>query len=387
VNRLPRLALPLAAACLALVLIGWVLATLIWSGAAGRGHHGSSSASSRSLAQSRRLATSPLPALPSVDRSAMLPIAPATAREINDAVPFASIRIGPARPFAFSGSPLDRERALTCLATAAWYEAGADAEGQAAVAQVVLNRLRHPAFPKTVCGVVFQGSERETGCQFTFTCDGAMNRPPTPGGWKLARSVAEKALEGGVDAAVGTATHYHTDWVVPYWSSSLDKIARVHTHLFYRWRGPWGRAGAFVGRYAGNVGQWSAAFLDKPTAPAGRARPGIEGVSKDELKGNTIRLVSDDRTEVGLELNPLASPGSYGVVAYAICRNKPSCKVVGWIRPEQIPFALPAALPSRGPTDVSFLFVRDRKLGNDRVLWNCTQIRRPDASQCMPGTG
>ena len=103
--------------------------------------------------------------------------------------------------------------------------------------QTVLNRVRHPAFPATVCGVVFQGSERSTGCQFTFTCDGALARQPSAAAWARARALAEQALDGAVDERVGNATHYHTDWVVPYWRTSLDKIAQVETHIFDRWRG------------------------------------------------------------------------------------------------------------------------------------------------------
>jgi hypothetical protein len=93
--------------------------------------------------------------------------------------------------------------------------------------------------------VVFQGSERATGCQFTFTCDGALHRAPAASLWARARRVAEEALGGNVYAPVGWATHYHTNWVVPYWSSSLVKLANVGTHIFYRWEGGWGRAPAF----------------------------------------------------------------------------------------------------------------------------------------------
>ena len=112
-------------------------------------------------------------------------------------------------------------------ASGRWYQHHYEArdDGQAAVAQVVLNRLRHPLFPKTVCGVVFQGSQKTTGCQFTFTCDGAMLRyTPAAAGWSRARDIARLALNGSVYAPVGHATHYHTDWVVPYWSASLEKI-------------------------------------------------------------------------------------------------------------------------------------------------------------------
>jgi hypothetical protein len=173
------------------------------------------------------------------------------ARAFNATVPFADGPISPARTFVYVGSHDDRERALTCLASAAWYEAGDDKTGEAAVAQVVLNRVRHPAFPKTICGVVFEGASRRTGCQFTFTCDGSLRRTPSPEAWRRAREIADRALSGYVFKTIGNATHYHTDWVVPYWSDTLDKLAAVDSHLFYRWRGGWGRAAAFTQRPGG----------------------------------------------------------------------------------------------------------------------------------------
>jgi hypothetical protein len=116
---------------------------------------------------------------------------------------------------------------------------------------VVLNRMRHPAFPKTVCGVVFQGADRKTGCQFTFTCDGALARKPDEAAWARARKVAEAALSGFVMKKVGNATHYHADYVAPYWSPTLVKVAVVGQHIFYRWTGGAGLPPAFGGRYGG----------------------------------------------------------------------------------------------------------------------------------------
>jgi spore germination cell wall hydrolase CwlJ-like protein len=176
-----------------------------------------------------------------------LEIAPQDAVAINAAVPVSTLPNPAARPFAVSfATPADRLRALECLTAAVYYEAAVESTaGQQAVAQVVLNRVRHPAYPRTVCGVVFQGSERTTGCQFTFTCDGALRRTPSAAGWARARRVAEEALAGKVYAPVGWATHYHTNWVVPYWSSSLVKLASVGTHLFFRWEGGWGKPAAF----------------------------------------------------------------------------------------------------------------------------------------------
>ncbi|HEX2764626.1 MAG TPA: cell wall hydrolase [Allosphingosinicella sp.] len=174
-------------------------------------------------------------------------IAPQDALQINAAVPISTLPNPAARPFAARfATPADRLRAVECLTAAVYYESAIEPlDGQRAVAQVVLNRVRHPAFPKTVCGVVFQGAERTTGCQFTFTCDGSIHRTPAASLWGRARKVAEGALAGKVYAPVGWATHYHTNWVVPYWSSSLVKLANVGTHIFYRWEGGWGRPPAF----------------------------------------------------------------------------------------------------------------------------------------------
>ncbi|HYG27968.1 MAG TPA: cell wall hydrolase, partial [Caulobacteraceae bacterium] len=115
---------------------------------------------------------------------------------------------GPAaRPFR-SGAQSD----LDCLTEAVYYEArGEGAAGQAAVAQVVLNRVRHPSFPKSVCAVVYQG------CQFSFACDGSTRRARERGAWNRAREVASKALAGAVAANVGNATHFHTVHVAPQW--------------------------------------------------------------------------------------------------------------------------------------------------------------------------
>ncbi|TFI57352.1 cell wall hydrolase [Sphingomonas parva] len=174
-------------------------------------------------------------------------VAPEDAKAINAAVPISDLPNPAARAFkARFSSDLDRLRATECLTAAIYYEAATEPlDGQRAVAQVVLNRVRHPAYPRSVCGVVFQGSERATGCQFTFTCDGAIRRTPMASLWARARQVAEEALAGKVYAPVGWATHYHTNWVVPYWSSSLTKLANVGTHIFYRWEGGWGRPPAF----------------------------------------------------------------------------------------------------------------------------------------------
>jgi hypothetical protein len=133
-----------------------------------------------------------------------------------------------------------------------WYEAASENEaGQRAVAQVVLNRVAHPSWPASVCGVVFQGSERRTGCQFTFTCDGSLARRPSGTSWARAQRIAEEALSGSVYAPVGHATHYHTLWVNPYWAGTLDHVGTIGAHRFYRLRGGAGEWAAFTMAYAG----------------------------------------------------------------------------------------------------------------------------------------
>lgn len=174
-------------------------------------------------------------------RAGVAPLTMAEARISNAAVPIEARRRVPARPYRFPGGPAARAQAVDCLATAALYEAGDDLRGQRAVIQVILNRARTPGFPKTICGVVYQGYARTTGCQFSFTCDGSVQRRTIYDGWPAARRAARRALAGHVFAAVGGATHYHTDWMVPYWRDSLTKVAKVGSHLFYvrnpAWRG------------------------------------------------------------------------------------------------------------------------------------------------------
>ncbi len=141
-------------------------------------------------------------------------------------------------PVQASQSETNRARALTCLAQAISYEAGNETvAGQEAVAQVILNRLRHPAYPKTICGVVYQGSERKTGCQFTFTCDGSLRRARSVQSMAFATAIAERVLSGGTSAIVGGATHYHANYVSPYWAPSLVKVATIGAHIFYRMPG------------------------------------------------------------------------------------------------------------------------------------------------------
>ena len=181
-------------------------------------------------------------------------VAPEQALDVNQKIPLCQRPQpgGPAVQRRRNVGADARARALDCLTSAAYYEAGNESDdGIRAVAQVVLNRVRHPAFPSSVCGVVYQGSTRATGCQFTFTCDGSLIAPAERRELGRARQVAEAALcRRSSIAPVGWATHYHANYVLPYWAPTLAKNAVVGAHLFYRWSGGWGRPGGFTQRYS-----------------------------------------------------------------------------------------------------------------------------------------
>lgn len=157
----------------------------------------------------------------------------AEARTSNANVPVVAEARRSAAPYRFRGGPAELAQAVDCLATAALYEVGDDLKGQRAVIQVILNRSRTSGFPRTICGVVYQGFDRTTGCQFSFTCDGSIKRRTKHLGWSAARRAARAGLAGQVFGDLGRATHYHADWMVPYWHDTMIKVAKVDTHLFY----------------------------------------------------------------------------------------------------------------------------------------------------------
>ena len=227
---------------------------------------------------------------------------PEQALQINQTIPLANGPNPAAAPFAFKGDAAARKRALECLASAVYYEAGSqDDDGERAVAQVVLNRVRHPAFPASICDVVYQGSTRPTGCQFTFTCDGSLYRQPDLAGWRRAYGVARQALAGYVYAPVGYATHYHANYVVPYWAPTLAKNAVVGAHIFYRWAGSWGRPAAFAKSYSGREPNATAL---RDAALAAEAATANQTTSEE-----AIEVVG---TIPGAELKP-AEPGRVAV--------------------------------------------------------------------------
>ncbi|MBV9840245.1 MAG: cell wall hydrolase [Sphingomonadaceae bacterium] len=345
-------------------------------------------------------AAPPVRAAPPVELKLFAPVSPTDARALNDRVPFVAGPVKPAPPFKFAGPPVDRAAAETCLAAAAYYEAGDDAEGEQAVAQVVLNRLRHPAFPKTVCGVVFEGAERRSGCQFTFTCDGALARRPSEAAWNRARDVADRALSGYVDKPVGTATHYHAAYVVPYWKASLDKLAAVAGQIYYRWHGAWGQPAALALRPAGGerldprlsalpgaqaVLVGGGDQLDVANA-AGAALPSlsIPGVPRTALRGSLVRAMDGDAGQYVLQLASSGGASGYAEIARAICRSRADCIVMGWLRADHVPAKLPV-LPARMQS-MAFLYRKSSILDLAKAYWNCGQVARANRSDCLPGT-
>ena len=122
-----------------------------------------------------------------------------------------------------------------CLAQAIYYEARSEPRiGQLAVADVVLNRVASPLFPNSVCAVVFQGADRRIGCQFTFTCDGAMKMAVNRRKWRQSQDLAGAILAGLREPVSRQATHYHATYVSPPWSKTLTPTAVIGSHKFYR---------------------------------------------------------------------------------------------------------------------------------------------------------
>ena len=212
------------------------------------------------------------------------------------------------RPFSMAGtSAADRARALFCLTTAIYYEAASEPDaGQRAVAQVILNRVRHPAFPASVCGVVYQGPHSggaQTACQFSFACDGATAHAPARIAWVRAERNAAMVLAGYVYAPVGLATHYHTYAVTPPWSRSLVMTAVVGAHFFHRWKGYWGTAAAFDQHYLGREPvpgrATGAAFAALPTTARPDIADGPRGAS-----GSGVVMSATVQTNAGIGSTP-----------------------------------------------------------------------------------
>ena len=239
------------------------------------------------------------------------------AEAVNGVIPDAQVANPPTDPFVLRAGAAEKAAALQCLTAAIYYEAALEPrEGQQAVAQVVLNRMRHPGYPKSVCGVVFQGSDRP-GCQFSFACDGSMARPPVAWAWRNAREVAEQALDGFVMTRVGTATHYHTSWVMAAWTPTLLKVAQIGAHLFFRPLGPAGDPSEFRAHYGG--GEAAASKVDM-IGKATTAAAAPQSLLRASAAGSMVApkaFVRDGRTIVlpagTVFLTNLRQPGAAGV--------------------------------------------------------------------------
>ncbi len=200
------------------------------------------------------------------------PTASLVAKAFSGGPPVITGRLGAAtfdpnrvQPFVLkAASAAEADRAIRCMTDALYYEAAREPlAGQRAVAQVVVNRVRDPHFPKSVCGVVYEGWRRRTGCQFSFVCDGSIRRRHAdPALWSSLRPIAEQALNGHVEPSVGTATHYYAAYVRPTWVRSVARITGIGRHIFCRWKGKAGLPSALRQSYQGGELQIADAALD-----------------------------------------------------------------------------------------------------------------------------
>lgn len=365
---------------------GWLF-VLLAALAMGGVLYASSMANSGQHSAHLRPVAPPADLVPEVAPMELAPVTESDARAQNAEVALITKGFIAARPFVYAGSGDARLRARDCLAAAMIYEAGGDAKGQQAVGQVIINRARHPAFPKSICGVVFQGSERTTGCQFTFTCDGALSRRYSDAAWTRARNNADLMLSGATYPPVGLATHYHTDWVRPYWSDSLEKIAIVDTHLFFRWPGYWGTPGAFRGAVSGSDGPVAkmAALSPLHAIALGLPVDFAAGVDADAAIGEARVVVgageATGRDTIYTQLDRRAAPESFVTTALRLCGDKPYCKFMGWTNPTLNPDS--DAMSDTQRAAMTFSYLRDDKAGFEKALWNCSEYKRDDARQCM----
>lgn len=126
---------------------------------------------------------------------------------------------------------------FNCLSEAVYYEARSETRsGQIGVAEVIQNRVASKHYPNSICGVVYQGAERRTGCQFSFACDGSNERLPKGKAWDRAKAIAKLSITGAAPELTNKATHYHTVWVNPHWADSLRFNGQIGVHKFYRFK-------------------------------------------------------------------------------------------------------------------------------------------------------
>jgi spore germination cell wall hydrolase CwlJ-like protein len=209
------------------------------------------------------------------------------ASQVNPAMLHAAA-LQTASPFRLA-NPSDTSHDLDCLTAAVYYEArGESREGQAAVAQVVLNRVRSPAFPKTICGVVYQGAATH-GCQFSFACDRTVAAHHEAAAWDRARGVASRALGGYVMSTVAGATHFHVATLGSLWNGSMVKVAQVGQHVFY---GFGGHRGVLDSAAVRNSSASDIAVAPKPSIPEAPPAPTTVAVTAPETSATATASAS-----------------------------------------------------------------------------------------------
>ena len=234
---------------------------------------------------------------------ALIETAGSNAEELNAEIPVVTSSAGMPQPFKSiaNGTP-NHQTALHCLTEAIYYEAANESvAGKRAVAQTILNRVAHFAYPSSVCGVVYQGWN-EPVCQFSYTCDGSLARRPLPRLWEESRKVAQAALDGHVEHRVGTATHYHADYVLPYWAFRLDKVYVEGRHIFYRFKGRAGHAASLNARWNGHEFYPSAAARQLATAGDQQFENGLSSANLAQLERAPTERRADN--DIGGRLNP-----------------------------------------------------------------------------------
>jgi len=147
----------------------------------------------------------------------------------------------PATAFDFSIDKFGKkvsQKDIWCMATAIYFEARGEAyRGQVAVGQVVMNRVAHPIYPKSICQVVFQNQQMHNACQFSFACDGIPETINDPVAWKQADTIARGVISGSLYLPeVGKATHYHANYVYPDWAPRLKRVTKIGHHIFYQFK-------------------------------------------------------------------------------------------------------------------------------------------------------
>jgi len=203
-----------------------------------------------------RLATAPQPDVPAVAVAALDADASAALDAINAlATPDQVVPMPMSTPtqlaYARENAPIaEREtpphvlvgaKEMECLATAIYFEArGESYRGQAAVAQVVMNRTKHRLYPSTICGVVFQNQHKRNACQFSFACDGIPERINDRRAWAQAEEIAQEIVDNKLYLTeVADATHYHATYVYPHWAPKMTKVSKVGLHVFYKFKRGW----------------------------------------------------------------------------------------------------------------------------------------------------